>query len=110
MPILASPLRSLAVIGRYPERFNFVICFLNADAISRVRFVRCPVLLYYTKERRCAPSLWYVQESGRVCPILTEWFVAPIVDFFDRFRSRPNVGSGWQAVATEEVELAPSPR
>ncbi|KAF9644196.1 L-methionine transporter [Thelephora ganbajun] len=31
-----------------------------------------------------------------------------IFDFFGRFRSRPDVGSGWQAVATEEVEMSQS--
>ena len=34
----------------------------------------------------------------------------PIADFFGRFRSRPYLGSGWQAVATEEVEMVQSHR
>jgi len=34
----------------------------------------------------------------------------PIANLIERFRNRPNVGSGWQAVATEEVDLSPSPR
>jgi len=47
---------------------------------------------------------YYITQKNADVPMV---FV-PIVDFFGRFRSRPDVGSGWQAVATEEVEMVQS--
>jgi len=48
--------------------------------------------------------VYYITQKNEDMPRV---FV-PIADFFNRFRSRPDVGSGWQPVATEEVEMAQS--
>lgn len=48
--------------------------------------------------------MYYITQKSEDMPRV---FV-PLANFVGRFRSRPDVGSGWQAVATEEMEMIQS--
>lgn len=108
MPILAAPLQSLGVIGTWDVLPSLAII---QTLIPLLGFVLLGVPVYYVTQKNEDIPRVFGASKGQIDSIQADGGISvPIADFFDRFRSRPDVGAGWQAVATEEVEMVQSRR
>jgi len=110
MPILAAPLQSLGVIGTRSALPSVTIAQILTPPLG---FVLLGIPVYYvTQKNEDIPRVFGAYgKSGLNRLRLTKRTSVPLADFVGRFRSRPDVGSGWQAIATEEeVEMVQSRR
>jgi hypothetical protein len=107
MPVSAAPLEATAVAGQSTHFCITPCAHANCQDLSLLefRYTTSRIAMILTSSHLLLSVCSHTPR--RVFPTLRSWTsTAPVFRLFRRGNLRPTQGSGWQAVATEEVEMS----